>query len=131
MPDTPEPPQAGDRLVASTAPTRPHRPARPARPAVTPWRRAVAVTAALVRLASRVAALSLVLYALFTVLRANPANVWYRFVAALADRLSLGLANLFEPADPRWTAPVNYGLAALVWLVAGSALASLIRRAAP
>lgn len=131
MTDTPQPPQAGDRLVASSAPARPHRPARPARPPVTTWHRVVASTAAVVRLAAKVAALALVLYALFTVFRANPANVWYQFVESLASWLSLGLANLFQLADPRWTTLVNYGLAAIVWLIMGSAVASLIRRAAP
>jgi uncharacterized membrane-anchored protein YitT (DUF2179 family) len=84
----------------------------------------------LVKVASRVAALSLALYAVFTVLRANPANIWYQFVESLASSLSLGLATLFQLADPRWTTLVNYGLAALVWLIIGSALAGLIRRAA-
>ncbi|WP_188194338.1 hypothetical protein [Nonomuraea sp. SYSU D8015] len=131
MTDTPKPPQAGDRLVASSAPARPHRPARPGGPTVTTWHRIVSSAAYLVRLASKVAALSLILYAVFTVFRANPANVWYQFVESLAASLSLGLANLFQLADPRWTTLVNYGLAAIVWLIIGSALASLIRRAAP
>lgn len=147
MTDTPHPPHAGDRLVASPvkggavtesrpragsgpAVPRPHRPARPGGKAVTPWRRVVTALAALVRLAARVAALSVLLYAIFTVLKANPANVWYQFVETLASSLSLGLANLFQFADPRWTTLVNYGLAALVWLIIGSAVAGLIRRTA-
>jgi hypothetical protein len=129
--NTPEPPQAGDRLVASSASPRPHRPARPGGPVVTPWQRVVGSLAYMVKLASRVAALALLLYAIFTVFRANPANVWYQFVETLASWLSLGLANLFQLADPRWTTLVDYGLAAIVWLIIGSALASLIRRAAP
>ncbi|GAA2209808.1 hypothetical protein GCM10009850_052670 [Nonomuraea monospora] len=128
MTDTPEP---GDRLVASSAPPRPHRPARPGGHTVTARQRVASTLAGLVRLASRVAALALLLYALFTVLRANPANVWYQFVELLASWLSLGLANLFQLADPRWTALVNHGLAAIVWLIIGSALAGLIRRAGP
>ncbi|SEH01707.1 hypothetical protein SAMN05444920_121155 [Nonomuraea solani] len=131
MTDTPQPPHAGDRLVASSAPPRPHRPARPGGRVATPWQRVVGSLAYLVKLASRVAALIVVLYAVFTVFRANPFNVWYQFVESLAAPLSLGLANLFQLADPRWTALVNHGLAAVVWLIAGSALASLIRRAAP
>jgi hypothetical protein len=91
----------------------------------------VSALAYLVKVASRTAALVVILYAVFTVFKANPANVWYQFVESLAGRLSLGLANLFQLADPRWTALVNYGLAAIVWLIIGSALAGLIRRAAP
>ncbi|GAA3256060.1 hypothetical protein [Nonomuraea helvata] len=131
MTEPPKPPHAGDRLVASSAPPRPHRPARPARPTVTAWHRTVSALAYLVKVASRVAALIMVLYAVFTVFKANPANVWYQFVESLAASLSLGLANLFELADPRWTTLVNCGLAAVVWLIIGSALAGLIRRAAP
>ncbi|WP_171075253.1 hypothetical protein, partial [Nonomuraea basaltis] len=108
----------------------PHRDGRPARPPVTMWHRIVSGTAYLVKVATRVAALSLLLYALFTVFRANPANAWYQFVESLASWLSLDLANLFQLADPRWTTLVNHGLAAVVWLIIGSALASLIRRAA-
>ncbi|SDK52936.1 hypothetical protein [Nonomuraea jiangxiensis] len=131
MSETPKPPQTGDRLVASSAPPRPHRPARPGGTVVTPWHRLVGGVAYVVRVAARVAALSMLLYAVFTVFRANPANVWYQFVESLASSLSLGLANLFQLADPRWTTLVNYGLAAIVWLVIGSALSGLIRRAAP
>ncbi|MGR6914057.1 hypothetical protein ACU635_07390 [[Actinomadura] parvosata] len=126
MTDTPEP---GDRLVASSAPPRPHRPALPGGRPVSVRRRAAALLAGLVRLLSRVAALAVVLYALFTALKANPGNVWYQLVELLASWLSLGLANLFQLADPRWTALVNYGLAAVVWLILGSAVAGLIRRA--
>lgn len=129
MSETPGTPGTQDRLVA-TAP-RPHRPARPGGTPVTVWRRVVASVAYVVRVASRTAALALALYALFTVFRANPANAWYQLVESLASWLSLGLANLFQLADPRWTTLVNLGLAAVVWLVAGSALASLIKRAAP
>ncbi|MFC7592355.1 hypothetical protein ACFQYP_58005 [Nonomuraea antimicrobica] len=98
---------------------------------MTPWRRLVGAVAYVVSLVSRVTALALLLYAAFTVFRANPANVWYQFAETLATWSSLGLANLFQLGDPRWTTLVNYGLAALVWLIAGSALAGLIRRAAP
>lgn len=130
MSETPRPTEPGDRLVASTP--RQHRPARPALsspPSV--WQRAVAIVAWAVKVASRVAALVLVLYAIFTVFKANPANIWYQFVESLASSLSLGLATLFQLADDRWEALVNYGLAAVVWLIVGSVVASLIRRAAP
>jgi hypothetical protein len=130
--ETPKPPEAGDRLVATSSPPRPHRPARPQRTAPAKvWRRSVGLVAYLVGLATKLAALILVLYVAFTVFRANPANVWYQFVESLATSLSLGLANLFQLADARWTTLVDYGLAALVWLIIGSAVAGLIRRAAP
>ncbi|MEU4232142.1 hypothetical protein AB0F17_48285 [Nonomuraea sp. NPDC026600] len=144
MTEPPKPPEAGDRLVAANRPRpleqpvsltqpRPHRPALPRQVTgpVRVWRGVVVFLASAVRLASRLAALVLALYAVFTVFRANPANVWYQFVASLASSLSVGLANLFQLADIRWTTLVNYGLAALVWLIVGSVVAGLIRRAAP
>lgn len=145
MTEPPKPPEAGDRLVAaanrpsppeqpiSLTQPRPHRPALPRQVTgpVRVWRGVVVFVAAAVRLASRLAALVLALYAIFTVFRANPANIWYQFVASLASSLSVGLANLFQLADVRWTTLVDYGLAALVWLIVGSVVAGLIRRAAP
>jgi hypothetical protein len=119
----------GDRLVAGS---RPHRPARPEPGAAAGVRRqVVGLLVWAVRTASRLAALVLTLYALFTVFGANPDNVWHRFVEGLAGLLSLGFEGLFQLADPRWEALVDYGLAAFVWLVLGSAVASLVRRAAP
>ncbi|MEU0570546.1 hypothetical protein ABZ297_34860 [Nonomuraea sp. NPDC005983] len=133
MTESPKPPQAADRLVATSSRPRPHRPARPAPapPGVRVWQQTVAVLVWAVRVTSRLAALVLVLYALFKVFGANQANIWYQFVESMAGSLSLGLANLFELADARWTTLVDYGLAALVWLVIGSVVAGLIRRAAP
>ncbi|MEU5861799.1 MULTISPECIES: hypothetical protein [unclassified Nonomuraea] len=128
MSETPRTTGTEDRLAAAAP--RPHRPARPRGTPATVWQRVVAMAAYVVRLASRAAALSLVFHALFTVFRANPANPWYQLVESLASGVSLGLADLFQLADPRWTTFVNDGLAAVVWLMAGSAVAGLVRRAA-
>ncbi|MFI6482344.1 hypothetical protein ACIBH1_30740 [Nonomuraea sp. NPDC050663] len=106
-----------------------HRPAKPGPSSgPTPLRRVAEALIWLVRLATRLAALIVVLYAVFTVFRANPANVWYQFVESVAGGLSLGLAGLFQLADDRWEALVNYGLAAVVWLIIGSVLASILRK---
>ncbi|WP_214326451.1 hypothetical protein [Nonomuraea sediminis] len=134
MTESPKPPEPGDRLVAAPLePPHRHRPARPAQvsPARSAWGTTVTFLVWAVRVATRLAALVLVLYAVFTVFKANPANVWYQFVESLAGWLSLGLANLFQLADVRWTTLVDYGLAAIVWLIIGSVVASLIRRASP
>lgn len=121
MSQTPEP---GDKLVA-----RPHRPARRVETrAESALHRLTTVLVWTVRVATRLAALVLVLYAVFTVFRANPANIWYQFVESLAGSISLGLSTLFQLADDRWETLVNYGLAAVVWLIVGSVLANLIRR---
>ncbi|WP_143591666.1 hypothetical protein [Thermoactinospora rubra] len=132
MTETPKPGESGDRLVAvSSAGSHPppHRPAKPVpRPGPSPARRAASLAASVVGLAARLAALVLVLHALFIVFRANPANVWYQVVESAAGRLSLGLAGLFQFADDRWEALVNYGLAAVVWLIIGSVLAGILRK---
>jgi hypothetical protein len=59
---------------------------------------------------------------------ANPSNSITRFVAYWADRLQLGFQDLFTPADPRVQVLVNYGLAALFWLVVSAVLARLVGR---
>jgi hypothetical protein len=59
---------------------------------------------------------------------ANSANGITRFVAYWAERLQLGFRNLFTPADARVQLVVNYGLAALFWLVVTSVLVRLVRR---
>ncbi len=59
---------------------------------------------------------------------ANPANGITRFVAYWADRLQLGFHDLFTPADARVRVLVNYGLAAVFWLVVSYLVASLVRR---
>jgi len=59
---------------------------------------------------------------------ANSANGITRFVAYWAERLQLGFRDLFTPADARVQVLVNYGLAALFWLVVSSVLARLVRR---
>lgn len=59
---------------------------------------------------------------------ADPTKGITRFVAYWADRLLLGFQDLFTPADLRVRVLVNYGLAALFWLVVSSVLARLVRR---
>ncbi|MFE3451156.1 hypothetical protein ACFXJ8_19765 [Nonomuraea sp. NPDC059194] len=111
---------------------KPHRPARPAtREPVSLWRRAADFAVWAVKVVSRVAALILVLAIAFRIFPANPANSLVQFVETFAISLSLGLDDLFRLADARWQVVVNYGLAALVWLIMGSAVASLIRRVTP
>ncbi|GAA3473509.1 hypothetical protein [Nonomuraea roseola] len=111
------------------AETRPHRPA--VRPAPTARQRAADIAVWAVKVVSRAAALVLALYIAFRIFPTNPANSLVQFVEAVATTLSLGMSDLFRLADARWQVLVNYGLAAVVWLVLGSAVASLIRRVSP
>jgi hypothetical protein len=70
----------------------------------------------------------LVIHIALTLLGANPANAFAAFFAAAASFFSLGLSNLFVLADPRLMTAVNYGIAALVWLVITLVVTRIVRR---
>jgi hypothetical protein len=70
----------------------------------------------------------LVAHVVLTLLRANP-DVWLvALVRDLADAFDLGLAALFQPADPVLAVALNYGTAALLWFVITSVVVRLVRR---
>ena len=72
----------------------------------------------------------LVIHVLLVAGEANPANGIARFIRTIADAASLGFKDLFnKPADdPKLRVLINYGLAAIFWLVVTSLAARLIRR---
>jgi hypothetical protein len=70
----------------------------------------------------------LVLDVIFVIGEANPGNAIVSFVKSWADSLSLGFKDLFTPKDPKLLVLVNYGIAAIFWLVLSSIVARLIRR---
>jgi glucose dehydrogenase len=94
-------------------------------------RRAVAHT---IWVVCSIAALFLALGALFIAFDANTGNALVKFVLDVADRLDLGV---FDRNDgiKQWTsanaetknALFNWGIGALVWLIAGRILDRLIR----
>jgi hypothetical protein len=92
--------------------------------------RAVALIADVVRWAGIIAAVILVIHVILVAGEANPANGIARTIHNLADTLSLGFKDLFnKPADdPKLRTLINYGLAALFWLVVSSVASRLIRR---
>jgi hypothetical protein len=69
-----------------------------------------------------------VIHVIFTVGSANPANGIVSFVKSWADGLALGFSDLFTPSDEKLRVLVNYGIAALFWLVVSGILAKVIRR---
>ncbi|MQA93279.1 MAG: hypothetical protein GEV11_01085 [Streptosporangiales bacterium] len=75
-----------------------------------------------------VIAFILALHILFVVFQANPANAIVRTIDGWALDLSFGLRDLFLPDDERVRVLVNFGIAAVVYLVVGRILAGLIRR---
>ncbi|MGH3760039.1 hypothetical protein [Actinophytocola sp.] len=88
----------------------------------------VGVLAGLVRWVGLVFAIILVVHVLLTVGNANPDNGITVFFADAADPLALAFRNLFTPENAELRVLVNYGLAALFWLVVSAVLARLIRR---
>lgn len=88
----------------------------------------VGVLADLVRWIGLIFAVVLVVHVLLTVGGANPANSITVFFADAADPLALAFKSLFTPENAELRVLVNYGLAALFWLIVSSVVARLIRR---
>jgi hypothetical protein len=70
----------------------------------------------------------LVVYIVLTLLDANPANGFSSFIHDLATYFNLGLDNLFLPAEPKLAITLNYGTAAIIWLIITAVVVRLVRR---
>ena len=70
----------------------------------------------------------LVLHIVLTLLQANPANVVATLVRRLAATFDLGLSNLFLVGDPMLAVLLNYGAAALAWLLITAVVVRLASR---
>jgi hypothetical protein len=93
--------------------------------------KAFGLLADVVRWVGLAATIVLVIHVLLVAGEANPANWITRVVGDLADVFSLGFKDLFnKPADdPKLRVLINYGIAALFWLIVSGFLSRLIRRA--
>ena len=90
----------------------------------------VGVVASVVRWVGLLFALVLAVHVLLTMGDANPANGITKFFSTAADPLALAFKSLFTPANGQTRVLVNYGLAALFWLIVSAVLSRLIRRLA-
>lgn len=72
--------------------------------------------------------LNFVLHILFVVFDANQGNEFVSFVYTLAKTLVLGLGDLFTPDEAVLGVVLNYGVAALIYLVIGRLIARALRR---
>lgn len=70
----------------------------------------------------------LVVHILLNTFDANPANQFAQFVRNGAYFFSLGLGDLFQPANPKVAVAVNFGIAAVIWLVITNIVTGLVRR---
>ncbi|RMI30434.1 hypothetical protein EBN03_22350 [Nocardia stercoris] len=67
-----------------------------------------------------------VIYIVLQVAKANTANGGYRFIQRLADPLALFFPGLFNFSNHNLTIIVNYGAAALFWLIVTGFIARLL-----
>jgi hypothetical protein len=91
-------------------------------------RRASDVAANLVRILAMIICVLLALHIAFVVFSANQDNAIVRTVNDWADWFAWRFRDMFVPKDERVGVLVNYGIAAVVYLLAGRVLGSLIRR---
>jgi hypothetical protein len=90
--------------------------------------RIVGIVAGVLSAVGLVFAVILVAHVLLTVGGANPGNGITRTVGEWAQPLALGFHDLFTPQDAKLRVLVNFGLAALFWLVVRSVVVKLVRR---
>jgi hypothetical protein len=70
----------------------------------------------------------LLLHVVLTLLQANPDNVVAAQIRRLANTFDLGMSNLFLVDDPQVAVLLNYGSAALAWLLITLVVVRLTRR---
>ncbi|GAA3891223.1 hypothetical protein GCM10022243_65150 [Saccharothrix violaceirubra] len=69
-----------------------------------------------------------VLYILMILFGANQGNAFFRFVQSLAEPLALFFPGLFDLGNYNLGVLLNYGLAAVFWLVLTGFIARLVTR---
>ncbi len=87
--------------------------------------------ARIIRVLTGIAAAIIVAAILLKVFGANPANTVVHDVHDVAQTLVGPFKNLFSIKNPKVSIAVNWGLAALAWLIVGGFVARLIARLAP
>ncbi len=89
--------------------------------------RILSLLAGLIMLVAVLVAIVLVLHIVFVVFRANPDNAIVEFVDGLAGTLAWRFESLFLLDRQSLQVLVNFGLAAVVYLVVGTLLSRVIR----
>ena len=87
--------------------------------------------ARIVRVVTYLAALVIVVAIVLRVAGANPANAIVRDIHDVGKALVGPFHNVFTIKNPKASIAVNWGLAAVVWVVVGSVISSLLVRIAP
>ncbi|WP_238412310.1 hypothetical protein [Saccharothrix deserti] len=92
--------------------------------------RAVRVVCAVIDVLCWLFAIVLAIHIFLVIGGANPANGFAQLIDSWSAAVSLGLRDLFTPANAGLRALFNDGLAALLWLVIGAVLTNIITRVA-
>jgi hypothetical protein len=69
-----------------------------------------------------------VVYILLILFDANPANAFFKFIQTVAEPLALFFPGLFDLVNDKLEVVINYGLAAVFWLVVTGLIARLVGR---
>jgi hypothetical protein len=91
-------------------------------------RTASGTAARVIQFVGAVFALIEVVYILLILFGANGANAFVSFIRSLAEPLALFWPGLFPIANFQLSVIVNYGLAAVFWVVVAGILARLLGR---
>lgn len=90
--------------------------------------RAARVINGVIRLVTGLFALVLAIHIVLIVANANMGNGFAQFIESWANAVNLGLSNLFTPGNEDLAVLLNEGIAAILWLIIGWALTTLISR---
>jgi hypothetical protein len=93
--------------------------------------KSLTLAASVVRILTVIFAAILVIHIVLQVAGANPQNGITTFFADAANNLTLGIGDLFLPASEALRVILNYGIAAIVWLVIGIVIAKILNALAP
>lgn len=83
--------------------------------------------AGLVNLVGTVLALILVAHIVFQFAKAWPGNAFVNWVGSTSDVIGLWFTHLFDTGNATFTMVLNYGLAAVFWLIVTGIIASVLR----
>ncbi|WP_033435704.1 hypothetical protein [Saccharothrix syringae] len=92
--------------------------------------RAVRVSCAVIDVVCWLFAVVLAINIFLVIAGANQSNGFAQLIASWSAGVSLGLRDLFTPANAGLRTLLNDGLAALLWLLIGAVLTNLITRLA-
>jgi hypothetical protein len=93
--------------------------------------KSLTLAASVIRILTVIFAAILVIHVVLTVASANPQNGITTFFADAANNLTLGIGDLFLPASESLRVILNYGIAAVVWLLIGVVIAKILNALAP